>query len=292
MVKKFSLSLAFIICFFCVSWVNAQETITKTQQETVVVTQSTVQEPAQVTPVVDQAQNQVKTEAQAQEQLVQPAPEAKAVKVNEEVVYTLGPDDIIEITIQRHSEFSGVFPVNLEGKVQYNYVGDIVVTGLTKKELEAKIKQLISTYAVNPEVNVTILEYRSKVYYVLGEVGRPGKYYMRSETIPVREAIVEAGLPTIASATRKCRLITPDKKGNPKTKYVNLYSLLYGGNLKQNIDMHPGDVLYVPSTIMAKVTRIINPVTEPLTAAASGAAAATTGTGAVTAIRTPTRPTQ
>jgi len=57
-------------------------------------------------------------------------------------------------------------------------VGDIEVTGLTKKELEAKIKQLISSYVVNPEVNVTILEYRSKVIYVLGEVGRPGKYYL------------------------------------------------------------------------------------------------------------------
>jgi len=44
--------------------------------------------------------------------------------------YTLGPDDKIEIAIQRHPEFSGVYPVNLEGKIQYKFVGDIEVSGL------------------------------------------------------------------------------------------------------------------------------------------------------------------
>jgi len=292
MVKKFSLSLAFIMCFLCVSWVNAQEIQPKTQQEAVVVTQATVQEPPQVTPAVDLAQNQASAQAQAQEQPVQSAPVAKAVKINEEVVYTLGPDDIIEITVQRHPEFSGVFPVNQEGKVQYDFVGDVDVTGLTKKEVENKIKQLISKYVVSPDISVTIMEYRSKVIYVIGEVRNPGKYYMRSETIPVREAVVEAGLPTMAAAMRKCQLITPDIKGNPKKKKVNLYSILYGGDLKYNIDMRPGDVLYVPSTIMAKITRVISPVTEPLTTAATGASAASTGQGAVTAVRTPTRPTR
>lgn len=178
--------------------------------------------------------------------------------------YILGPDDVIEITVMRHPEFSGVYPINLEGKLQYKFVGDIEVVGLTKKELEQKIKEVISNFVVSPEINVTILEYKSKVIYVLGEVGQPGKYYMRSETIPVREAVVQAGLPTLAAAMRRCRLITPDKKGNGKTKAVDLYSILYSGNLKENIDMKPGDVLYVPATIMAKIIRVVNPVTTTI----------------------------
>jgi polysaccharide export outer membrane protein len=204
------------------------------------------------------------------------AEEAKKVSVSEEVIYTLGPDDVIEIAVQRHPEFSGTFPINLEGKIQYEFVGDVEVTGLTKKELEAKIKKLIGGYVVNPEVNVTILEYRSKVFYVLGEVGRPGKFYMRSESIPVREAIMEAGLPTIAAAMRKCRLISPAKEGKSKTKSVDVYSLLYAGDLERNIDMKPGDVLYVPSTVMAKVFRTIAPITEPVTSAAEAQTGITT----------------
>ncbi len=198
--------------------------------------------------------------------------------------YTLGPDDVIQVDILRHQEFSGIFPVNLEGKIQLKFAGDIDVTGLTKKELEQKIKEITSAYVVNPQVTVTILEYKNKVIYVLGEVGQPGRYYMRSESIPVREAVVQAGLPTQAAAMRKCRIVTPDKNGKVKVKPVNLYSVLYGGDLRRNLEMRPGDVLYVPSTVMAKLVRMINPVTATVQGAAAGPTGVNTGKTAVTGL--------
>jgi protein involved in polysaccharide export with SLBB domain len=110
------------------------------------------------------------------------------------LTYTLGPDDAVEITIMRHPEFSGVYPINQEGKLQYKFVGDIDVIGLTKQELEEKIRNAVSVYVNSPQVNVTVTEYRSKYFYVLGEVGAPGKYYMRAESIPVREAVFDIDL--------------------------------------------------------------------------------------------------
>lgn len=200
--------------------------------------------------------------------------------------YTLGPDDIIEITVQRHPEFSGIYPVNLEGKIQYRFLGDIDVTGLTKKELEERLKKILSNYVNNPEVNVTITEYRSKVIYVLGEVAAPGKYYMRSESIPIREAVIQAGLPTLSAAMRKCRIVTPARKGRIKTRAVDLYAVLYGGKLKYNIDMHPGDVLYVPATVMAKVIRVINPVATTVGLASGTTTGASDGRSAARTMST------
>lgn len=207
-----------------------------------------------------------------------------ASKYEDPLKYTLGPDDVIQIEVLKHQEFSGIFPVNLEGKIQYKFVGDIDVTRLTKKQLEQKIKEIISAYIINPEVAVTVLEYRSKVIYVLGEVGQPGKYYMRSESIPLREAVVYAGLPLQSAAMRKTQIITPDKNGKVKTQRVDLYSLLYGGNLKLNYELHAGDILYVPCTVMAKVIRVINPVTAAVNGAASGPQGASTGRTAVTSL--------
>lgn len=197
------------------------------------------------------------------------------------VKYTLGAEDIVDITVMRHPEFSGIYPVNSEGKIQYKFVGDIDITGLTKKELEKKIAEIISVYVINPEVNVTITEYKSKVIYILGEVGQPGKFYMQSETIPVREAVVRAGLPTLSAAMRKCRIITPSNNGKAKIKSVDLYAILYGGDLKRNIDMHPGDVLYVPSTVMAKVIRVINPIASTVGLASSTPDSVNTGKTAI-----------
>ncbi len=186
----------------------------------------------------------------------------------EEMRYTLGPDDVVAIQIQRHPEFSGTFPVNQEGKIQMQFAGDIDVTGLTKKELADKVAKLVSSYVINPEVDVTILEYRSKYYLVIGEVNRPGKYFMRSETTTVKDAIVESGLPMVSAAMRKCVVITPDKDGKVKKRTVDVYAILYGGNLRKNLEIRPGDTLYVPATVMAKTFRVIAPITEPVTSAA------------------------
>jgi protein involved in polysaccharide export with SLBB domain len=182
--------------------------------------------------------------------------------------YTLGPEDVVEIAVMRHPEFSGTYPIDQEGKLQYKFVGDMQVTGMTKVQLEEKIREIISKFVIAPEVNVTITEYKSKVFYVIGEVGSPGKYYMRSESISVRDAIVMAGLPTQAAAMRKARIITPDQKGG-KVQPVDIYGLLYGGDLKKNLTLYPGDFLYMPSTVMAKVFRVISPASSAVATAVS-----------------------
>lgn len=183
--------------------------------------------------------------------------------------YTLGADDAIEILVRRHPEFSDKFRINKDGKIQYKFVGDIEAAGLTKDELNKKLTDVISQYVVEPEINITILDYKSKVFYVIGEVARPGKYYMMGNTLNVREAVVAAGLPTMSAAMRKCRLTKPSTDGRPKHININIYEILYGGDLRNNINMQPGDILYVPATMMAKVMRVISPVSAPLTTAAS-----------------------
>lgn len=201
---------------------------------------------------------------QTTQKKVMPAPPAVAAKTDEPTRYTLGPDDVIEIVVRRHGEFSGQYPINSEGKIQYKFIGDIEVKGLSKTEIKEKISRILSKFIINPELDVTILEYRSKVIYVIGEVGAPGKYYMKADKISLREAIVQAGLPTLSASMRRTQLIRPDKKGKPMEKKVDLYALLYEGKLNLDQDMLPGDVVVVPATFFAKIMRIISPVAAPI----------------------------
>ena len=198
---------------------------------------------------------------------------APPLTVAEASKYTLGADDVIEVDVRRHPEFTGKYTVTAEGKIEYKFIGDVLVAGLTKVELQERLQKILSDYIIEPEINVQILQYLSKVYYVIGEVNRPGKFYMKGNTVTVREAIIQASLPNQAASTRKCRLITPNARGRNNIVYVNVYELLYGGNLKCNLEMKPGDVLYVPSTIIAKVIQIIRPVTDTVSSAAGSAAA-------------------
>jgi protein involved in polysaccharide export with SLBB domain len=187
--------------------------------------------------------------------------------IGEPTRYTLGPDDVIEIVVRRHPEFSGVYPINAEGKIQYKFVGDIQVSALSKTDVKEKVTQILKKFIINPEVDVVIREYRSKVIYVIGEVGSPGKYYMKADQISVREAVVQAGLPRLSAAMRRTQLIRPDASGKPQVKRMDLYALLYEGKLEIDEYMYSGDVLVVPATFLTKVMRVLNPVTAPISSA-------------------------
>lgn len=194
------------------------------------------------------------------------------LSMSEASKYTLGPDDVIQIDVRRHPEFSGQYTVTAEGKIEYKFVGDVIVNGLTKAGLQDRLEQILSEYIIGPEINVQIISYLSKVYYVVGEVNRPGKFYMKGNTVELREALIQADLPSQSAAMRKCRLISSGVKGKKRCRYVNVYELLYGGDLKENVEMKPGDILYVPSTVVAKIIKVVSPVTNAVSSAAGAAA--------------------
>lgn len=197
------------------------------------------------------------------------------------VTYTLGPNDVVEIEVMRHPEFSGKYPVNQEGKLQYKFVGDMSVKGMTKKQLEDKLKEALGQFVVSPEINVSIVEYGSKTFFVIGEVAAPGQFVMRSEEISLRDAIHLAGMPTQNASMRRCQIITPTENGRAKIKSVDLFALLYYGDLRKNQMIKPGEILYVPCTILAKAIRIISPVASVTGIASSVPESAATGKGAV-----------
>ena len=66
--------------------------------------------------------------------------------------YTLGRDDVIQIDVRNQPEFSGVFAVGFDGRIQYNYLGDIPVAGLTKFELQQVLEKLLVKYVRVPLV--------------------------------------------------------------------------------------------------------------------------------------------
>ncbi len=181
--------------------------------------------------------------------------------------YTLGKDDVIQIDVQGHPEFSGQFTVSPEGKIQYQYIGDIGVEGLTKEEVRDKIKGLLAEYIHQPQVMVRILDFKSKYIYVMGEVGKPGKYPMKGAGMSVRDAIIAAGLVTSDAGMRGTRLIRPmDDK--VYVRKVDICKILYEGVLDENYMLRPGDIIYVPTLAVSKISRVIDKIVSPFYKAA------------------------
>ena len=218
-------------------------------------------------------------DAISQEAQAEPTSEAilASLPLGDPSTYTLGVEDVIEIAVLRHPELSGQYIINNEGKIQYEFIGDIAVAGKTKDEIKSLLTDLVSTYVITPDLTIKIAGYNSKVVYVIGEVGAPGKIFMRGDTMTIHEALVQAGLPLLSAATRKCRLITPAADGMAETKYIDIFKLLYEGDLRENLVMEPGDTLYIPATVLAKAMRVISPVTTPVREAGGTARPYVTG---------------
>ena len=93
----------------------------------------------------------------------------------------------------------------------------------------------------------------------------------------VRDAIAEAGLPTGIAATWRTYVITPRTK-RPIYRTINLYKILYRGRMEQNLRLQPGDIVYVPSTILGKVSSSLSHILDPFFKARAVTEPTVTGT--------------
>jgi polysaccharide export outer membrane protein len=191
------------------------------------------------------------------------------IRFQEVFFYFLGPEDVIKITVWGHPELSGELTVAPDGIISLPLTGDTIkVDGLTREEVTAELIRVMDRYIKHPRVTVNIVAYNSKVYYVLGEVGQPGKFSMEKTIVTLRDALIKAGLPTNSAALGSVHIITPHPE-KPTYTVVNASKLLYRGKLKNNIVLKAGDVVYVPRNVFDKTTDILNKILGPVRAASA-----------------------
>ncbi len=189
--------------------------------------------------------------------------------------YILGPDDILKITTLNHPEWSGDYLIDPAGKITIQSLGEFTADGLVKGQLVKVLTDRLSQYINNPQVTIGITKYSSEVVYVFGEVARPGKYATDGKRLTVRDVLINAGLPTKTAALSRTFIITASR-GKPKKRVVNMDRVLNHGELKMNIEVKPGDVVYVPQTILGMIGDFISSLLSPLSSA--GSARIATGT--------------
>ena len=91
--------------------------------------------------------------------------------------YRIGPGDVLKITVYGHEDLTRPAVVAADGRMPFPLIGEVQVSGLTPTELEARLRQLLGKdYLVDPQVSVTVQEYRSQKVFVLGEAEKPGTY--------------------------------------------------------------------------------------------------------------------
>jgi polysaccharide export outer membrane protein len=159
--------------------------------------------------------------------------------------YRVGPKDLLEISVFGADELSRTVRVSEDGKVTLPLLGEVVVDGLTKSEVEKKLGQLLGQkYVQNPQVTVFIREYQSKRVSVLGAVEKPGPYQLLGRQT-LMQIISEAGGLT-RDAGNEIIIIRQLPDGSSTSLHISIDDLFLKGDAKLNVPMEAGDIVNIP----------------------------------------------
>jgi polysaccharide export outer membrane protein len=172
------------------------------------------------------------------------------IKQNESI---LGIGDTVDVDVYRHADLKRSLRIDENGKIDYPLIGNIQVAGLSVTTFKNKLRDELSKFIVDPQVTVAIRGMHAQKVYVLGEVTKPGIFTIE-EPMTALEAISQAGGFTTDAKDQSVMLIRGDKT-NPQLVKLDLESVLKKANLGENIELRGGDVLYVPPTFIADVSR-------------------------------------
>lgn len=160
--------------------------------------------------------------------------------------YILGPGDELQVSVYGIQEYSTSAPVNVEGKITIQNVGQIAVSGMLIEAAIQKIKSAIArVYSTvqsgQSQVSVSLSRIRTIKITVIGGK-QPGNYSI-SSLATVYNALHLAGGPGKNGSYRNIELI----RNNKVYKNIDIYRFLVKGDQSDNVSLKENDVIRIPA---------------------------------------------
>jgi polysaccharide export outer membrane protein len=195
---------------------------------------------------------------------VQPVPSSEAPKDAAPAAvpstYLLGPDDQLMIQGPEVDEIVGKpYRIDPEGYVSLPMLGKIKAAGLTIGEFETQLNRTASKFIRNPQLVVSVGEFRSQPVSVVGAVNQPGTQQLQGKKTLMQMISMVGGFRPDAGNTLKITRdlqwgplplpnATTDSSGKFSVAQIGVPDLLQGKNPQLNILVMPNDVITIPSS--------------------------------------------
>jgi polysaccharide export outer membrane protein len=129
-------------------------------------------------------------------------------------------------------------------------VGTINLKGMTVGQANDLIQKLYDRdYLVNPQVNVTVLEYSVRTVNVLGAVTKAGAVtFPPEQSMNLLDAIAGAGGFTRLADRSRIKLTRQVADGKTEAHIVDADEIIQG-QTKKDWPLQKGDVIYVPERV-------------------------------------------
>ena len=170
--------------------------------------------------------------------------------------YRLHLSDVFAVELAFSPEYNQTVTVQPDGYVVLQEVGRVQAAGRTVTELQASIAQVYSGILNKPVVSIVLKDFFKPSFYASGEVGKPGRYELRSE-VTLMQALSEAGgLLNERASKKQVVVFRPLGNGTYESHIIDVATLLKpkGVNgITEDVRVLPGDIIYVPQNRASKI---------------------------------------
>lgn len=165
--------------------------------------------------------------------------------------HKLQPMDLIKIQFFQESELDRELRVSQDYKIVLALVGPVDLKDRSVREAELLIADLYrKDYLVNPQLNITVLEYAQRSITVLGAVGNPGTVLIPPErTLTLLEAIARSGGFSRLANQKSVSLTRNLPDGRTANFTINAELMMSGDKDNQWI-VKDGDIISVPERLL------------------------------------------
>jgi polysaccharide biosynthesis/export protein len=180
-----------------------------------------------------------------------PAPLPKPLPPMPTAEYVIGPGDQLGIFVYDSPQLSSDVPVRPDGRISTPLIQDIVASGKTPSELGHEMAERLKEYIKDPRVTIIVRGFVGpfdRQVRVIGEAADPLALPYREHLTVLDVMIATKGL-TRYTAGNRAMIIrqTPGSK-TQETIPVRLSDLMKDGDIRQNVEMLPGDTLIIPQS--------------------------------------------
>ena len=158
--------------------------------------------------------------------------------------YRVGMEDIFSVKVWEDDRIQGKVIVGPDGTVSLPLVNSIRAVGLTFEQFRQAIVDAAQKYVVGAvTVTLQLEQINSRKVYVTGEVTKAGVYPL-VVPLTLSQMIVVAGGVT-EYANKKNVVVNRVENGKRISFKINYSDIVNGKKLDQDIDLKPGDMIYV-----------------------------------------------
>jgi polysaccharide biosynthesis/export protein len=169
--------------------------------------------------------------------------------------YRVTREDILNLSFPLSAELNQKVTIQPDGYINLHNAGSLYVQGMTVPELVEALKKAYANILHDPIIDVDLADFQKPFFVVSGQVTKPGQYDLRAD-ITVSEAVAVAGgfLPT---AKTQVFLYHRVSAGWLEVKSLKLKNILHGKNVNEDVQMQPGDMIFVPEKFITNFKKYV-----------------------------------